>query len=161
VLSRDEVSTVLDQMHGVPALMATLLYGSGLRVLEGAELRVNDLDFDRHEIRVRDGKGRKDRVTMLAERVEPALRAHLAAVHEIHARDLLVGAGTVALPDALDRKYEGASKDWPWQWPASRHYIDRVTGQRRRHHVHETVVQREFKLAAEPLGSPSTPQFIR
>ncbi|MES1209758.1 MAG: integron integrase [Pseudomonadota bacterium] len=149
VLSRDEVVALLGKMRGVSHLMATLLYGSGLRVLECAELRVKDLDFDRHELTVHDGKGRKDRVTMLPDRLDAPLRSHLARVRANHERDLAKGAGAVALPDALDRKYRGASKDWPWQWvfPASRHYIDRVTGERRRHHLHETVLQRAVKAA--------------
>ena len=154
VLSRGEVSAVLDRMGGVPALMATLLYGSGLRVLECAELRVKDLDFDRREVTVHDGKGRKDRVTMLPDLLKPSLLGHLAMVRELHERDLSQGAGAVALPDALDRKYPNASKDWAWQWvfPASRHYMDRATGQKRRHHVHETVLQRTFKAAVRAAG---------
>jgi integron integrase len=165
VLSRGEVSAVLDRMGGVPALMATLLYGSGLRVLECAELRVKDLDFDRRELTVRDGKGRKDRVTMLPDRLKPKLLGHLAIIRELHEIDLSQGAGAVALPDALDRKYPNASRDWSWQWifPASRHYIDRVTGQRRRHHVHETVLQRTFKAAvrAARIGKNATIHTLR
>jgi integron integrase len=165
VLSRDEVKAVLDRMNGVSALIATLLYGSGLRVTEGTELRIKDLDFDRRELTVRDGKGRKDRVTMLPGRLDMPLRAHLAVVRDIHESDLSAGAGAVALPDALDRKYPGASKDWPWQWafPASRHYVDRVTGQRRRHHVHETVLQRAVKAAvgATRIGKHATVHTLR
>lgn len=154
VLSRDEVAAVLGRMEGVAALMASLLYGAGLRLLECAELRVKDLDFDRHELTVHNGKGQKDRVTMLPDRLGPSLRSHLALTHDIHAKDLSVGAGFVALPDALDRKYPGASQEWPWQWvfPASRHYIDRVTGEKRRHHVHETVLQRAVKIAIRAAG---------
>jgi integron integrase len=165
VLSRDEVKAVLARMEGVAALMASLLYGSGLRVLECAELRVKDLDLARHELTVRDGKGRKDRVTMLPARLEAALRAHLAQVHELHERDLAAGAGAVALPDALDRKYPGASRDWPWQWlfPASRHYVDPATGERRRHHIHETVLQRAVARAvsAAKIGKHATAHTLR
>src|SRR5438067_746472 len=98
-------------MHGVPHLMASLLYGAGIRVLECAQLRVKDLDFDRHELTVHDGKGRKDRVTMLPARLEPALRSHLLHVRDLHAKDLAAGMGSVALPDALDRKYLRASRE--------------------------------------------------
>jgi len=165
VLSRDEVAAVLQQMRGVPALMANLLYGSGLRVIECAELRVNDLDFDRHEVTVRDGKGRKDRVTMLPDRLSRPLREHLTAVRQIHEQDILAGTGTVALPDALDRKYPGASRDWAWQWlfPAARHYVDRTTGQKRRHHVHETVLQRAVKTAVKGthIGKHATVHTLR
>jgi integron integrase len=120
VLSRGEVSAVLDRMAGVAALMATLLYGSGLRVLECAELRIKDLDFERRELTVRDGKGRKDRRTMLPDRLKTSLLAHLLVVRQIHENDLTQGAGFVALPDALDRKYPTASKTWPWQWSSQR-----------------------------------------
>lgn len=145
-------------MRGVPALMASLLYGAGLRVLECAALRIKDLDFDRHELTVCDGKGRKDRVTMLPARLEPALRAHLARVHTQHAKDLTRGLGGVALPDALDRKYPGASREWPWQWvfPASRHYVDRQTREHRRHHLHETVLQRAVKAAVKAARIPKS-----
>ena len=101
---------------------------------------------------------------MLPARLGPSLRPHLEWVRDLHAEDLVAGAGSVALPDALDRKYPGASRDWPWQWvfPASRHYVDRLTGERRRHHVHETVLQRSVKMAIRAAGitkhaTPSTP----
>ena len=165
VLSRDEVKAVLERMEGVARLMGILLYGSGLRVFECASLRVKDLDFDRHELTVRDGKGRKDRVTMLPARLDVSLRAHLAEVRTLHERDLAAGSGSVALPDALDRKYPGASRDWPWQWlfPASRHYVDPATGERRRHHVHETVLQRAVAraVAAAKVGKHATAHALR
>jgi integron integrase len=165
VLSRHEVKAVLERMEGVAGLMGTLLYGSGLRVLECAKLRVKDMDLDRHELTVRDGKGRKDRVTMLPGRLDVPLRAHLALVRELHEVDLAAGSGAVALPDALDRKYPGASRDWPWQWlfPASRHYVDPVTGQKRRHHVHETVLQRAVARAVTgaKIGKHATAHTLR
>jgi integron integrase len=165
VLSRDEVAALLARMQGVTALMASLLYGSGLRVLECATLRVKDLDFDRHELVVRDGKGRKDRVTILPARIESRLRSHLARVRTQHARDLARGLGAVALPDALDRKYPSAPREWPWQWvfPASRHYVDRATGEKRRHHLHETVLQRAVKAAtrAARIAKPATAHTLR
>lgn len=154
VLSRAAVATLLDRLHGVPKLMASLMYGSGLRVLECAQLRVKDVDFDRGEILVRDGKGRKDRVTMLPVRVREPLRQHLAEVKRQHDQDLARGAGSVWLPDALSVKYPRAPWEWGWQWvfPATRSYMDRATGHQRRHHLHETVLQRAVKGAALAAG---------
>lgn len=151
VLTRDEIHSLLSELRGVVWLMASLMYGSGLRLLECAELRIKDIDLAKGEIRIRDGKGRKDRVTMLPERVIEPLRAHLAKVRQLHGRDLARGDGWVALPDALDRKYPHAARDLGWQWafPATRFYMDRETGQRRRHHLHESVVQRAVKAAVE------------
>jgi integron integrase len=147
---------VLRQLNGTPKLIAALLYGSGLRLLEACSLRIKDLDLDRHELLVRDGKGRKDRRTMLAEPLIALLRPHLQRVRELHERDLAAGAGCVALPDALTRKLPNAQRDWLWQWafPASRTYVDRITGQRRRHHLHETVVQRAVTLAGRRANIP-------
>lgn len=149
VLSREEVRTVLDRMTGTPRLMASLMYGAGLRLLECARLRVKDLELDGGRILVRDGKGQKDRVTPLPQRLAPQLRAHLAKVHALHVADRGVGAGFVELPNALDRKYPNAAREWPWQWvfPATRHYRHSATGQLRRHHLHETVVQKAFRAA--------------
>jgi integron integrase len=149
VLAQTEIGAVLDRMTGVPALMASLLYGAGLRLLECARLRAKDLDFERLEIVVRDGKGRKDRITMLPERMVDPLRAHLDGVRAQHARDVAAGPGWVELPNALDRKYPNAAREWPWQWvfPATRTYVDPVTGRVRRHHLHETVLQRAVREA--------------
>ena len=154
MLTPTEVSALLDRNTGVPRLMASLLYGAGLRLLECAELRVMDLDLERREIRVRDGKGRKDRITMLPLRLVPELRDHLTATRAQHSADLAAGAGWVALPDALDQKYPNAGREWPWQWvfPATRPYRDRETGQLRRHHLHETVLQRAVREAALAAG---------
>lgn len=132
--------------------MASLMYGSGLRLLECAELRIKDIDLAKGEIRIRDGKGRKGRVTMVPERVIEPLRAHLAKVKQLHERDLARGDGWVALPDALDRKYPNAARELGWVFPATRFYADRETGQRRRHHLHESVVQRAVKAAVERSG---------
>jgi integron integrase len=150
VLSRGEVASLLGRLHGVPLLMASLMYGSGLRVLECAQLRVKDVSFDRGEIRVRDGKGRKDRVTMLPARVREPLRQHLVWVKRQHDADLARGAGSVWLPDALSAKFPRAPWEWAWQWvfPATRTYRDRATGHERRHHLHETVLQRAVKEAS-------------
>ena len=114
VLSRDEVSAVLAQLGGVTWIVTALLYGSGLRLSECLDLRVKDIDFDRHQLVVRRGKGQKDRVTMLPARVRPALEAHLVVVRRQHAIDLTGGLGRVVLPFALDRKYPNAGSDWGW-----------------------------------------------
>ena len=144
VLSAAEVCAVLDQLGDDNRLMASLMYGAGLRLNECLRLRVQDLDFSRGEIVVRDGKGNKDRVTMLPEALATPLRGHLAQVKEVHARDLAAGWGRVHLPDALVRKYPRAAGEWRWQWvfPQQRRWRDPATGEQGRHHVHETVVQR-------------------
>jgi site-specific recombinase XerD len=116
VLSRQEVHAVLRRLHGTPGLMASLMYGSGLRVLECSRLRVKDVDFSRREITVRDGKGRKDRVTVIPARLMRPLTEHLVRVRQQHAEDLGRGAGYVELPDALSRKYPNAAREWGWQW---------------------------------------------
>ena len=150
VLAGREVRRLLDAMEGVPRLMASVIYGSGLRLMECATLRVKDVDLDRQEIRLRDGKGQRDRVTMLPASLVPQLREHLASGRAVHARLVAAGRGHVALPDALARKYPNASREWKWQWvfPATRSYRDPETAQLRRHHLHETVLQRAVKVAA-------------
>jgi integron integrase len=154
VLTRDEVRAIIRQLHGVPRLMAILLYGSGLRLLECARLRVKDVDFARRQITVRAGKGDKDRTTTLPTIIGVELARHLEAVKTQHALDLQRGAGWVELPWALARKYPNAGREWPWQWvfPATRYYTDRGTGQRRRHHLHQSVLQRAFKDAVRQAG---------
>ena len=154
VLRRDEVRRVLHAMSGTPSLVAGLLYGSGLRLTEALELRIKDIDFDRGEIRLRDGKGRKDRVTMLSNAVQTPLREHLDFVRKLHERDLADGAGRVALPDALSWKYPNAERELGWQWvfPATTCYVENETGIRRRHHLHETVIQRAIKDAVRKAG---------
>jgi len=143
VLSRGEVRALLGRLHGTMGLIALLLYGAGLRLLECLTLRVKDLDFARGEIRLRRGKGGKDRVTMLPEIARSALEMQLERVRALHARDLAGGGGRVALPTALDRKAPSWATDLAWQWvfPAARQYRDAATGQTCRHHVHETAVQ--------------------
>jgi integron integrase len=150
VLAREEVRALLEQMRGETRLMASLLYGSGLRLLECCTLRVKDLDLDRLEIRIRDGKGRKDRVSMIPAALRSSLREQIGRVRDLHAADLARGRGSVALPDALDRKLPRASRELAWQWlfPAARTYRDHASGIERRHHLHETVLQRAVKEAA-------------
>jgi integron integrase len=144
VLAREEVAEVLAAMSGTTALMATLLYGSGLRVMECCRLRVKDVDFVASTILVRAGKGQKDRVALLPAAVRDGLEAQVRRVNELHQADLGHGAGWVELPNALGRKYANAGRSLAWQWvfPATRGYVDRETGERRRHHLHESVLQR-------------------
>jgi integron integrase len=154
VLTRAEVRAILQHLHGLAWLVASLLYGSGLRLMECMRLRVKDLDFERRVITVRDGKGRKDRETMLPKKLIKPLTAHLERVRRQHERDLRGGAGSVMLPYALKRKYPSAAKEWGWQWvfPATRFHVDRETGERRRHHYHQSAIQREFKNAVRASG---------
>ena len=165
VLTRDEVRAVLQRLDGVPRLMAILLYGAGLRLLECCRLRAKDVDFAVNQITIRDGKGHRDRPTMLPAAVKAELVAHLERVREQHQADLRRGAGWVELPGALMRKYPNAGRDWGWQWvfPATRFYVDRVTGQRRRHHLHESVLQRAVNDAVRGAGiaKPATCHTFR
>jgi integron integrase len=154
VLTQDEVQEILTRMHGTPLIMASLLYGAGMRLMECARLRVKDVDFARGEITIRDGKGRKDRVTLLPARVKGQLAEYTARIRLQHERDLRRGRGSVALPDALSRKYPNACREWPWQWvfPATRFYQDSESGEYRRHHLHESVLQRAVKEAVRSAG---------
>jgi integron integrase len=165
VLTRGEVRNVLDRMNGVPQLACWLLYGAGLRLLECLSLRVKDVDFDRNEITVRDGKGAKDRVTMLPAFCRPALQTHLGHVRQRHGKDLDRGLGRAPLPFALAAKYPRADREWGWQYvfPASSFYIDRHTAIRHRHHLHETVIQRAMAEAVRSAGlvKPATPHTLR
>lgn len=147
VLAQEEVERILGELHGAPRLMACLLYGAGLRLMECVRLRVKDVDLARNEITVRDGKGRKDRVTLLPARIKETLAAHLQRVRRLHEGDPRRGRGHVALPGALRRKYRRAPRDWCWQWvfPAARHYFDPLTRQHRRHRLHESVLRRSVK----------------
>jgi len=165
VLTRDEVRAMLQRLDGVPRLMACLLYGAGLRVLECCRLRVQDVDFAANQIVVRGGKGDKDRVTMLPAVAKADLARNLQAVRAQHQRDLTAGAGWVELPMALARKYPNAGREWVWQWvfPATRAYRDRSTGQLRRHHLHESVLQRAVKRAVRQAGTAkrASPHTLR
>ncbi|MCJ7738762.1 MAG: integron integrase [Anaerolineae bacterium] len=154
VLSKDEVHKVIGFLSGTHQLMAKLLYGSGLRLMECLRLRVKDLDFSQQQIIVRDGKGQKDRVTMLPESLVPLLQEHVRHVRHIHEEDLSKGYGSVYLPFALERKYPNASREWLWQYvfPASRLSTDPRTGTVRRHHVHERRLQKAVRKAARKAG---------
>ncbi len=154
VLTRDEVKKVLSLLDGAPRLMALLLYGSGLRLMECLRLRVKDIDLESRQIIVRSGKGQKDRVTMIPAVAVGPLAAQLAAVRGLHDKDLGRGAGWVELPDAIARKSPAAGRELGWQWcfPATRIYVAREDGQRRRHHVHESVLQRTVRDAIHRAG---------
>lgn len=154
VLTRDEVRAVLDELDGEAWLMASILYGSGLRLMECLRLRVQDVDFARGEITVRSGKGNKDRVTMLPESLHPALSDQLRKAKVIHDRDLADGWGAVELPEALDRKYPNAPTEWRWQWvfPQQNRWTNPQTHRQGRHHVHETILQRSVKEAVKRAG---------
>jgi integron integrase len=150
VLSKDEVRRVIAQLEGPCKLMTQILYGGGLRLMECLRLRVKDLDFENHQILVYDGKGGDDRVTILPESLVPDLRLHLKLVKKTHEKDLAAGFGSVYLPYAVARKYPNASRDWLWQYvfPAAGLSLDPETGVLRRHHLHETFLQKAIKAAA-------------
>ena len=154
VLTHEEVRAVLGRLTGECWLVAMLLYGSGLRLQEALQLRVKDVDFGRREIRLRTGKGGKDRVTVLPDVVRQALQAHLEVVRRLHQKDLAEGGGAVALPGALDRKLAGAAREWAWQWvfPATRRYRDDATREVRRHHLDASGIQRVFHAAVLASG---------
>lgn len=154
VLSREDVQRVLAELTGTYRLIGFLLYGSGLRLLECLRLRVKDVDFVRNEITVRQGKGDKDRRTMLPLSVKPDLATHLQRVQQLHQRDLAAGLGRVWLPDALERKYPNAAAEWPWQWvfPSAVFSVDPRTGARRRHHAHAGSVSRAVTQAVRRAG---------
>ncbi len=165
VLTIAEVQSVLSRLNGTHLLIASLLYGGGMRLMEAVRLRVKDVDFERHEIIVREGKGFKDRVTMLPETVVGALKAHLAKVKVLHDEDVAQGYGEVYLPFALDKKYPNAGREWGWQYifPSKNLSVDPRSGKTRRHHVDEKGVQRAVKQAVRDaeLAKPATPHTLR
>jgi len=154
VLTKREVSALVAQMNGTTKLMAGLLYGSGLRLMECVRLRVKDIDFGYAQITVRDGKGAKDRVTMLPVSMAAALERQLQRVKLQHEQDVEDGFGDVYLPNALERKYRGASREWQWQWvfPSSRISVDPRSENQRRHHVDESLLQQAVKKAVRAVG---------
>jgi integrase len=165
VMSRSEVQRVLDRLDGVPRLMSLLLYGSGLRVMECVRLRVKDLEFDASQIVVRRGKGDRDRVTLPPSVARDALLRQLEQVRRLHIADVAAGAGWVEMPHALDVKYPRAGRELAWQWifPATRRYTHPETGQHRRHHLHESVLQRAVKQAVRDamIAKPATCHTFR
>ena len=154
VFTQTEVKAVFKELGGNYRIMASLLYGAGLRLMECLRLRVKDIDFEYSQILVRDGKGQKDRVTTLPETVKNDLREHLKKVKEQHENDLKSGLGSVYLPFALERKYPNANKEWAWQYvfPSVRISTDPETGIRRRHHLDESVLQKAVKTAIAKAG---------
>ncbi len=156
VLSQSEVKAILARMRGVPRLCATLMYGSGLRVSECLAIRVKDVDIERREILVRSGKGDKDRRVPLPTTILPPLRIHLERVRTQFHQDLGRGVLGAALPGALSRKLPNADREWAWQYvfPATRPYCEAESGIRRRHHLHETVIQRAMTEAVRASGIP-------
>ncbi len=165
VMSRHEVACVLNCMSGTHQVMAKLLYGCGLRLMECLRLRVKDIDFEQNQIIIRDGKGMKDRGTMLPEQLKPLLAENLKRVKLQHDSDLKVGLGEVYLPFALERKYPNAGKEWGWQYvfPSARVSDDPRSGKKRRHHVDETGLQRAIRKAARTAGiaKPVSPHTFR
>ena len=165
VMTRDEVRQVLAHMQGTHHLMASLMYGTGMRLMECVRLRVKDVDFARHEILVREGKGNKDRVTMLPDSLVSALQAHLEKVQRVHAQDCAEGCGDVYLPHALARKYPHAATDWGWQYvfPAAVRSRDPRSDAVRRHHTNEQAYQRAIKSAVRDAGinKPATSHTLR
>jgi integron integrase len=154
VLSAAEVSRLLARLPGVYRLIGMLLYGSGLRLMEGLTVRIKDLDLERGELRVRRGKGAKDRVTVLPAVLRGPLARHLEALKRQHSEEIADGAGWVELPGALGRKYPVAGRSWPWQWlfPATRRYRDPESGEWRRHHLHPSAMQRAMARAVREAG---------
>lgn len=165
VLSKPEVGKIMARMEGTYGLMARLLYGTGMRLMECCRLRVKDIDFDQGEILIRDGKGAKDRVTMLPEALKQPLRAHLERRRLIYEDDLAKGMAGVYLPDALERKYPNAPNEWGWQYVfcSGSYSVDPRSGIERRHHIDEKLLQRAMKKAvlASGVAKPATPHTLR
>jgi integron integrase len=165
VLTRTEVADVLTRMRGTHRVIGDLLYGTGMRIMEALRLRVKDVDFGRRETLVRDGKGAKDRVTMLPDRLFPVLRKHLIEAKRLHRMDLQDGFGAAWMPFALARKYPTAANEWAWQYvfPADRRSVDPRTGIMRRHHISDQSFQRAMReaLRASGIAKPATPHTLR
>jgi len=165
VLTTEEVRAVLQRLDGVESLVAGLLYGSGLRLMEALRLRVQDLDFNRRELSVRDGKGGKDRRTLLPDRVADQLHSHLQTVRAMHRKDLADGWGRVELPHALARKYTNAPVEWGWQWvfPQAGRWRNPTTGEQGRHHVDPSLIQKAVRRAVLTAGisKPATCHTLR
>ena len=151
VLTKDEVASVIALMQGTPQVFVKLLYGSGLRMMEGIRLRVQDIEYDLKEITVRSGKGNKDRITTFSVSLAPLLKSHLIRVKAIHETDLAEGNGAVYLPYALERKYPNAAREWQWQYvfPSGNLSRDPRSGRIRRHHIDPSVINKAIKVAAK------------
>jgi len=154
VLSQDEVTRIIPQVGGISNVIVKLLYGSGLRLQEALRLRVQDLDFELKQLTVRSGKGNKDRFTPFPKSLVPILQSHLVRVKAFHRADLEQNAGEVYLPNALERKFRNAGKDWKWQYvfPSGKLSVDPRSGKMRRHHINPSVVSRSIKSAVNKLG---------
>ena len=154
VMTRKEVKAVLDNLIGDKRLITRLMYGTGIRLMECLRLRVKDIEFNRNEIHVRDGKGAKDRIAMLPESLKSPLKDHLNKVKAVHERDLADGWGRVRMPSALDRKYPNAPAEWRWQWvfPQAHRWKNAGTGEQGRHHMDESLVQKAVKDAVTRAG---------
>jgi integron integrase len=154
VFSREEVRAVFRHLFGDYLLVAHVLYGTGMRLLECLELRVQDIDFSRNEITIRNGKGAKDRITMLPDSLKNLLKEHLLKVRDIHQKDLREGYGKVVLPHVIDKKYTNAATDWIWQWvfPQTRRWKNAETGEQGRHHMDESNIQRAMHEAVLKSG---------
>ncbi|PCJ83404.1 MAG: integrase [Thiotrichaceae bacterium] len=165
VLTVFEVNAILSSLDGVRGLVAQLLYGTGMRLLECLRLRVKDIDFDRKEIVVRQGKGGKDRVTVLPEKVIDALKLHLERVNAQHNKDITKGYGCVYMPFALERKYPNACREWGWQYvfPSSKVGLDPRTNRKARHHMSPQTIQRAIKQAVRHvnINKPASPHTLR
>ncbi|MHC4505569.1 MAG: integron integrase [Planctomycetota bacterium] len=165
VLTRDEMRALLRELKGDIQLVCSLLYGAGLRLMEGLRLRVKDVDFGQNQILIRDAKGSKDRLTMLPVKLKPYMQRQVALARDTHQQDLADGWGRVVLPHALNRKYPSASGELGWQYffPAKTRWVNRRTGEQGRHHVHESAVQRAVKYAARKAGilKHATPHLFR
>jgi integron integrase len=165
VLTPGEVHTILRELSGVHWLIGSLLYGTGMRLLECLRLRVKDIDFERKEILIRDGKGFKDRVTMLPNALVAHLQAQLQAARRLHEKDLEAGFGSIYLPYALAEKYPGRDKDWGWQYvfPSASRSVDPRSGIERRHHMQDQAIQRAIRAAVRKAGlvKPASPHTLR
>ena len=165
VLTEREVRELLMQLNGTNGLIASLLYGTGMRLLEGLRLRIKDVEFTRREVVIRSGKGNKDRVTVLPENLIAPLQQHIAKARALHQKDLADGLGEAWLPDALAQKYPRAGFAWGWQYvfPSTQRSVDPRSGAERRHHLSEQAVQRAIALAARRAGidKPCSPHVLR
>lgn len=154
VMTREETLSVIDAMSGKHKIIAMLLYGGGLRLMDALRLRVKDIDFRQNQIIIRDGKGAKDRITVLPDATKSPLKKHLKIIEEIHQNDLKKGYGSVWLPDALAMKYPNADRDWGWQYvfPSTTLSVDLRSGETRRHHLSESSIQKAVKKAVKKVG---------